>query len=96
MHEGAAMSSTRGMTYGDANCVMILSGQALGLEVGMAAEATRHLNGSPIHPMTGAAIEAEAVRLNARVRGDAELLRAANSHAERLKAEFGFGRRVDQ
>ncbi|WP_321935355.1 phage protein NinX family protein [Paraburkholderia sp. J8-2] len=81
------------MTNGDGNAIMVLVGERMGLAPGLVAEATRQLEGGNIHPMTGAAIEREAVALNDRLRVDATLIDQANAHVEDLKAQFGFAER---
>lgn len=78
------------MTYGHGCAIMVLAGNRMGLAPALVEEATRHLEGGTTHPMTGAAIEREAVDLNNRLRVDATLIAQANAHAEDLKLQYGF------
>jgi hypothetical protein len=78
------------MTYGHGNAIMVLVGERMGLAPALVAESTRYLEGGTIHPMTGAAIEKEAVALNDRLRSSAALIGKANAQAEELKVQYGF------
>jgi hypothetical protein len=81
------------MTYGHGNAIMILVADRIGLGPALVAEARKHLEGSDIHAMTGAAMEKEAVALNNRIHSDALLLEQANAQAEDLKVLYGFAER---
>ncbi|WP_181709823.1 hypothetical protein [Burkholderia sp. MBR-1] len=87
---GAGKLPVKPMTHGDANAVMVLVGERMGLNPALVAEATRQLEGGAVHPMTGAAIEKEAVALNNRLRVDSAQIERANAHAEDLKVQYGF------
>lgn len=80
----------RKFEYGHGNAIMILVAEQMGLSPLLVDEAKRLLNGEAIHPMSGAAIEREAIRVNDLVRGNPEQVAQANAHAEQLKAQFGF------
>lgn len=69
---------------------MILVGENMGLRPGCVADAHKHLEGGAIHPMTAAAMEKEATKLNDNLRHDAALIAEANRHAEQLKTHYGF------
>lgn len=85
---------TKTMTYGDGNAIMIIAADRMGLSPALLDEAIKQLKGESIHPMTAAAIEKEACRMNDLVRQDDVLLAKANSHAQALKVEYGFSERA--
>ena len=62
----------------------------MGLSPSLVAEAKKTLGGEAIHPMSGAAIEKEAVRMNDLLRSSPEKIAEANAHAETLKVQYGF------
>lgn len=81
----------RKFEYGHGNAVMVLVAEKLGLSPALVDEAKRTLNGQPIHPITGAALEQEAIRVSDMVRDQGSAVMAqANSLAERLKIQHGF------
>lgn len=80
----------RKLEYGHGLAIMILVGELMGLSPTLADDAKRLLDGQAIHPMMGAAIEKEAMRMNELVRGDTNRLAQANATAERLKVQYGF------
>lgn len=81
----------RKFEYGHGNAIMILVAEHLGLRPGLVTEAKQTLDGGQIHPMTGAALENEASRMNDLVRQKGlDALVQANVHAETLKAKYGF------
>ncbi|VWC82199.1 hypothetical protein BLA39750_01286 [Burkholderia lata] len=81
------------MTRGDGNAIMVLVAEHMGLNPALVAEATRHLEGGTVHPMSGAAIEKEAAAMNDRLRVDAKLIAQANAHSDDLKMQYGFAER---
>ena len=81
------------MTHVHGNAIMILVGARMDLAPSHVADAIRCLKGGAIHPMTGAAIEQEAVALNDRLRVDAALIAKANAIAEDVKVQYGFAER---
>lgn len=83
-------TTPRPMTYGHGNCIIILVGQKMGMEPSLIDDAKKHLDAGALHPMTGAAMEREAIRLNDLLRHDPELIAQANAHAEDLKIQHGF------
>lgn len=83
-------TSTKAMTYGHANAIIILAGDRMGFSPALVDQARQHLEGASIHPMTGAAMEKEAVALNERVRRKPSLLPVANAHAEDIRVQYGF------
>jgi hypothetical protein len=55
------------------------------------SDLNRTLDGEPIHPITGAALEREAARANDLVRlMGSEAMAQANAHAEDMKIRYGF------
>ncbi|WP_225934812.1 hypothetical protein [Cupriavidus sp. EM10] len=78
------------MTYGHGNSIILLVAEKMGLEPSLTDAAKRHLRGEETHPMTGAAIEREAERMNDLLKHDASLIAQANGLAEGLKVEYGF------
>jgi hypothetical protein len=80
----------RNFQYGHGNAIMILVADLLGLSPALVEEAKRLLDGGEIHPMTGAAMEREAIRINGLVRENPAQINEANAHAERLKVQYGF------
>jgi len=81
----------RSFTYGESNALMVLVAEAMGLAPAMVDDARQLLQGVPLHPMTGAAMEREAIRINDLVREQGEsAIRQANSLADRLKDEYQF------
>ncbi|WP_175047943.1 hypothetical protein [Duganella vulcania] len=82
-------------TYADGLAIMILAADKLGLQPQLVHDARRQLEGAAIHPMTGAAIEKEAVEINNRLAHDVSLIAKANVEAEQLKVEFGFVERQE-
>lgn len=69
---------------------MVLVGELMGLSPTLVAEARKTLDGEPIHPMSGAAIEKEAIRMNELLRVSPARIAEANAHAESLKVKYGF------
>jgi hypothetical protein len=78
------------LTYGDSMAVMILVGQRLGVTAVHVDDAVKQLNGVSVYPMTAAAMEKEAVRLNNSLAHDEEAIKKANLIAEVVKEEYGF------
>lgn len=77
------------MNYGHGMSIMILVGE----DEPFAHTHRRRqagLGGGSAHPMTAAAMEREAVRLNDLLRHDASLIAQANAHAQDLKVQYGF------
>ena len=77
-------------TNGDANAIMVLTGQRMGLEPTLVDYAEKQLRGEDLHPVAGAALEKAAVTINDKLRHDPSLIEKANAIAERLKAAHGF------
>jgi hypothetical protein len=77
-------------TYGDANAIMVLTGQRMGLEPTLVDYAEKQLRGEDLHPIAGAALEKVAVAINDKIRHDPALIEKANAIAERMKASYGF------
>lgn len=82
--------NTKPMTYGDSTAIMILAAERMGLNPSCVEDATRILQGLPVHVMHGAAVSAEAVRINNELRHNAAKITEANQHAEAVKIEYGF------
>lgn len=80
----------RKFEYGYGNALMILVGELMGLSPSLVDEAKKTLDGEVIHPMSGAAIEKEAVRMNDLLRISPEKIAEANAHAEKLMVQYGF------
>lgn len=80
----------RKFEYGYGNALMVLVGELMGLSPSLVAEAKKTLDGEVIHPMSGAAIEKEAVRMNDLLRSSPGKISEANAHAEKLKVQYGF------
>ena len=80
----------RKFEYGYGNALMVLVGELMGLSPALIVEAKKTLDGQVIHPMSGAAIEKEAVRMNDLLRISPEKIAEANAHAESLKVQYGF------
>lgn len=78
------------ISYGNANAIVILVGVAMGLAPGYEQDARKMLGGGAIHPMTGAAMEREALGVRERLRHDPKQIAQANEHMNRLFAEFGL------
>lgn len=78
------------MNYGHGKSIIILVGEMMGLAPSFVDDAKRHLDGGSLHPMTGAAMEREAIRLNDLLRRDPQLIGQANAHAGELKIQHGF------
>lgn len=83
-------NAPKSMSYGHGNCIIILVGETMGLAPSLVDDAKRHLAGGALHPVTGAAMELEAVRLNDLLRHDPALVNRANAHADGVKAQYGF------
>lgn len=82
--------SLKPITYGDSMAIMILAAERMGINPCCVDYATKMLKGEPVHPMHGAAVSNEAVRINNSQRHDASWIAQANAHAEKIKAEYGF------
>ncbi len=80
----------RKFEYGHGSALMVLVGEVMGLSPSLVAEAKKTLDGEVIHPMSGAAIEKEAIRMNDLLRNSPEKIAEANAHAENLKVQYGF------
>ncbi|ENZ77962.1 MULTISPECIES: hypothetical protein [Ralstonia] len=78
------------MNYGHGMSIMILVGEKMNLSPTHTEDAKQDLEGGSAHPMTAAAMEREAVRLNDLLRHDASLIAQANAHAQDLKVQYGF------
>ncbi|MFP3637834.1 hypothetical protein [Paraburkholderia sp. SIMBA_054] len=89
------ISLLRRLTHGYGNAIMVLVADRMGLAPALVAESSRYLMGGDIHPMTGAAIEREAVAMNERLRVDAGFIAQANTYAQELAAQYGFAVRKD-
>jgi len=81
----------RPITYGESNALMILVAETMGLAPALVDAARQLLQGKPLHPMTGASMEREAVRIHdlVRERGESAITQA-NLLADRLKDEYQF------
>lgn len=84
------MQSKMKMTYGHENSIMILVAEKMGLNPTHTEAAASHLEGGELHPMTAAAMEREAIRINDQLRHDAESIARANYIADEVKAKYGF------
>ncbi|MDK2126696.1 hypothetical protein [Parachitinimonas caeni] len=82
--------SPRSMTYGDGQAIILLVAERMGLSPSHLEDAMRQLRREVIHPMTGAAIEKEAMRVSNSIRHDVSLVRLANDISNEFKAKFGF------
>lgn len=76
------------MNYGQQQAIMVLAGERLGFPMATAAHARVTLEGKPVHPMHGAAVEKEATELHNKIRAQADLVTQANKHCADLIAEF--------
>ncbi|TXT20257.1 MAG: hypothetical protein FD134_2942 [Gallionellaceae bacterium] len=85
-----ATKTPRPYQYGHGCAIMILVAEQMGLAPALCDAARQLLDGNDVHPMTGAAIEAEAVRVNGALRHDPDKIALANQHAELLKVKYGF------
>ncbi len=83
-------SKLRTFQHGHGIAIMLLVAEIMGLDPLLATDAKRLLDGEAIHPMTGAAMEKEAVRMNDVLRSDPEKIAQANEHAKMLKVQYGF------
>lgn len=82
--------TNRAFQYGHGHAIMILVAEMMGLSPSSVADAKQLLDGKEVHPMTGAAMEREAIRVNDLLRSDPEQIAVANRHAEQLKVQYGF------
>lgn len=76
------------MNYGQQQAVMVLAGERMGFSMVNAAIARTVLEGKPVHPMHGVAIEKEATELHNKIRTQAELVNQANKHCADLIGEY--------
>ena len=78
------------LNYGQGNAVMVLVADKMGLAPVHVDDAKKLLEGRPVHPMFGAAVESEAVKANNRLRSNASLIAEANRLAVEVALEYGF------
>jgi len=81
------------VNYGQQQAVMVLAGERLGFSISNTENARTLLEGKPLHPIYGFALEKEASTLLKQVRKKPEMLAQANKHCEDLIAEFRLAER---
>lgn len=81
------------MNYGQSQAVMVLAGERMGFLTGNTENARAVLEGKPMHPTFGAALEKLATELHEKIHAQVELVNQANKHCEDLIAEYGLDKK---